>query len=178
MQVVQERIGVSISGQTTVIVVATRMWYQMVRGRAPMESIGCWLAEVSLDEVGRRLPSSTPNVRSVSRPITVTEAPESGVAVIVEVRFPSKISTWIDGTAREVGGVVCTAPIKESVTLSTLRAVLPWHTLAKWFGFLHAEQVLPLAGHVWSVRWDLPQLGHVSGVWALGGCRWVDTLLT
>ena len=46
MQVVQERIGVSISGQTTAIVVATRMWYQMVRGRAPMESIGCWLAEV------------------------------------------------------------------------------------------------------------------------------------
>ena len=107
--------------------------------------------------------------------------------MIVEVRFPSKILTWIDGTAREVGDVVCTAPMRESIMLSFLWADLLRHKMAKWFGLLHAERVLPLAGHVWSVRWDFPQLGHVSGIWALGGrsgfvitlggSRWVDTVL-
>ena len=129
-----------------------------------METMGSWLAEVSLDEVRQRLSSSTPNERSVSRLITVVDAPESGVAVIVEVVFPSEISTWIDGTAHEVGSAVCMPLMKESVTLSTLRDGLLRHTLAKWFVLLHALQLLPLAGHVWSERWDLPQLGHVSGV--------------
>ena len=63
------------------------------QGRVLMETMGSWLAEVSLDEVRQRLSSSTPNERSVSRLITVVDAPESGVAVIVEVVFPSEIST-------------------------------------------------------------------------------------
>ena len=66
-----------------------------------MELMGSWLAEVSLDEERQSLFSSIPNERRVSRLITVVEAPESGVAVIVEVRFPSEISTWMDGTARK-----------------------------------------------------------------------------
>jgi len=74
-------------------VVAIRLWYRRVSITEPTDLSGWPEAEVRDTLCGIRLASSMPIVWIVSKLITVEQAPESGVVVIVRMVVPLMTST-------------------------------------------------------------------------------------